>query len=76
MKPFLALVPLVALTRRADIMGPLVNRSLTTAAAACAAGWRPEVGRRGIPPGRQHDHLDFSWIVHGRARGLSWFSRA
>jgi len=36
--PF-ALVPLVALTRRADIMGPLVNRRLTTMAAggtACA----------------------------------------
>ena len=30
--PF-ALVPLVLLTRRADIMGPLVNRPLTTAAA-------------------------------------------
>ena len=30
--PF-ALVPLVLLTRRADIMGPLVNRRLTTAAA-------------------------------------------
>jgi manganese transport protein len=30
--PF-ALVPLVALTRRADIMGPLVNRRLTTVAA-------------------------------------------
>jgi len=30
--PF-ALVPLVALTRRADIMGPLVNRRLTTAVA-------------------------------------------
>jgi len=35
--PF-ALVPLVALTRRADIMGPLVNRPLTTCAAACTAG--------------------------------------
>ncbi|MGO8961626.1 MAG: Nramp family divalent metal transporter [Streptosporangiaceae bacterium] len=35
--PF-ALVPLVALTRRADIMGPLVNRRLTTLAAACTAG--------------------------------------
>jgi len=34
--PF-ALVPLVLLTRRADIMGPLVNRRLTTAAAACIA---------------------------------------
>jgi len=31
--PF-ALVPLVLLTRRADIMGPLVNRRLTTATAA------------------------------------------
>jgi manganese transport protein len=31
-------VPLVLLTRRADIMGPLVNRSLTTVAAAAAAG--------------------------------------
>ena len=31
--PF-ALVPLVLLTRRADIMGPLVNRRLTTVAAA------------------------------------------
>ncbi len=35
--PF-ALVPLVALTRRADIMGPLVNRRLTTLAAGCTAG--------------------------------------
>ena len=35
--PF-ALVPLVALTRRADIMGPLVNRPVTTAAAAATAG--------------------------------------
>jgi manganese transport protein len=35
--PF-ALVPLVALTRRADIMGPLVNRRLTTVAAAGTAG--------------------------------------
>jgi manganese transport protein len=35
--PF-ALVPLVMLTRRADIMGPLVNRRVTTAAAACIAG--------------------------------------
>jgi manganese transport protein len=35
--PF-ALVPLVALTRRADVMGPLANRRLTTAAAAGAAG--------------------------------------
>jgi manganese transport protein len=34
--PF-ALVPLVLLTRRADIMGPLVNRRRTTAAAACIA---------------------------------------
>src|SRR5215467_9446006 len=32
--PF-ALVPLVLLTRRADIMGPLVNHRLTTAAASC-----------------------------------------
>src|SRR5215472_13829278 len=32
--PF-ALVPLVLLTRRADIMGALVNRRLTTAAATC-----------------------------------------
>jgi manganese transport protein len=35
--PF-ALVPLVMLTRRADVMGPLVNRRITTATAACAAG--------------------------------------
>jgi manganese transport protein len=35
--PF-ALVPLVALTRRSDIMGPLVNRPVTTLAAACTAG--------------------------------------
>jgi manganese transport protein len=35
--PF-ALGPLVALTRRADVMGPLVNRRLTTCAAACVAG--------------------------------------
>jgi len=35
--PF-ALVPLVALTRRADIMGPLVNSRLTTVAAASTAG--------------------------------------
>ena len=34
--PF-ALVPLVALTRRADIMGALVNRRLTTLAAAATA---------------------------------------
>jgi manganese transport protein len=34
--PF-ALVPLVLLTRRADIMGPLVNRRRTTAGAACIA---------------------------------------
>jgi manganese transport protein len=34
--PF-ALVPLVVLTRRADIMGPLVNRRRTTAAAAAIA---------------------------------------
>jgi manganese transport protein len=32
--PF-ALVPLVALTRRADIMGPLVNRRVTTVATGC-----------------------------------------
>jgi manganese transport protein len=35
--PF-ALVPLVLLTRRADIMGPLVNRRVTTMAAGCVAG--------------------------------------
>jgi manganese transport protein len=35
--PF-ALVPLVALTRRADIMGTLVNRAVTTLAAAGTAG--------------------------------------
>jgi manganese transport protein len=34
--PF-ALVPLVLLTRRADIMGPLVNHWVTTAATACIA---------------------------------------
>jgi manganese transport protein len=34
--PF-ALVPLLLLTRRADIMGPLVNRSVTTVVAACIA---------------------------------------
>ncbi len=34
--PF-ALVPLVLLTRRADVMGSLVNSSITTAAAACVA---------------------------------------
>jgi manganese transport protein len=34
--PF-ALVPLVLLTRRADIMGSLVNRTATTAAAGCVA---------------------------------------
>jgi len=34
--PF-ALVPLVLLTRRADIMGSFVNRPLTTAAAGCIA---------------------------------------
>jgi len=34
--PF-ALVPLVALTRRADVMGPLVNRWVTTCAAAATA---------------------------------------
>jgi manganese transport protein len=31
-------VPLVTLTRRADVMGPLANRPLTTAAAAGTAG--------------------------------------
>jgi manganese transport protein len=35
--PF-ALVPLVMLTRRGDIMGALANRRVTTAAAACVAG--------------------------------------
>jgi manganese transport protein len=35
--PF-ALVPLVALTRRADVMGPLVNRPVTTLAAGGTAG--------------------------------------
>jgi manganese transport protein len=35
--PF-ALIPLVALTRRADVMGALVNRPLTTLAAGSAAG--------------------------------------
>ena len=35
--PF-ALVPLVLLTRRGDIMGPLVNRRGTTALAAVVAG--------------------------------------
>ena len=35
--PF-ALVPLVLLTRRADIMGPMVNRRLTTAVATVVAG--------------------------------------
>ena len=34
--PF-ALVPLIAFTRRRDVMGPLVNRPLTTASAAFAA---------------------------------------
>jgi manganese transport protein len=34
--PF-ALVPLVLLTRRADIMGALVNRRITTVVAACVA---------------------------------------
>jgi manganese transport protein len=34
--PF-ALVPLVLLTRRADIMGPLVNRRITTVAAGSIA---------------------------------------
>jgi manganese transport protein len=35
--PF-ALVPLVLLTRRRDVMGPLVNRRATTAAASVVAG--------------------------------------
>jgi manganese transport protein len=35
--PF-ALVPLVMLTRRTDIMGALVNRRLTTALATVVAG--------------------------------------
>jgi manganese transport protein len=35
--PF-ALVPLVLLTRRKDIMGPLVNRRLTTVVASIVAG--------------------------------------
>ena len=35
--PF-ALVPLVLLTRRADVMGPLVNKPVTTAAASVVAG--------------------------------------
>ena len=35
--PF-ALVPLVPLTRRADVMGALVNRPVTTAAASVVAG--------------------------------------
>jgi manganese transport protein len=34
--PF-ALVPLLLLTRRRDLMGPFTNRRLTTAAAACCA---------------------------------------
>ncbi|MGH3274211.1 MAG: Nramp family divalent metal transporter [Streptosporangiaceae bacterium] len=34
----LALVPLVLLTRRADVMGPLVNRAVTTVAAFGVAG--------------------------------------
>jgi manganese transport protein len=34
--PF-ALVPLVLLTRRKDIMGPLVNRTLTTVVASIVA---------------------------------------
>ncbi len=34
--PF-ALVPLVLLTRRRDVMGDLVNRPVTTAAASAAA---------------------------------------
>jgi manganese transport protein len=35
--PF-ALVPLIALTRRADVMGSLVNRRVTTLAAGGTAG--------------------------------------
>ncbi len=35
--PF-ALVPLVILTRRKDIMGALVNRGITTVAASIVAG--------------------------------------
>ena len=34
--PF-ALVPMIMLTRRRDLMGPLVNRSWTTAAASAVA---------------------------------------
>jgi manganese transport protein len=34
--PF-ALVPLLLLTRRADVMGALVNRPITTAVTACIA---------------------------------------
>jgi manganese transport protein len=34
--PF-ALIPLLLLTRRADVMGPLVNRGITTAVTACIA---------------------------------------
>jgi manganese transport protein len=36
--PF-ALIPLVLFTRRGDLMGVLVNRRLTTALVAMAAGW-------------------------------------
>jgi len=35
--PF-ALVPLILFTRRADLMGPLVNRRVTTAATVVVAG--------------------------------------
>jgi len=35
--PF-ALIPVVLLTRRRDIMGPMVNRGITTAMAAIVAG--------------------------------------
>jgi manganese transport protein len=34
----LALVPLIALTRQREVMGALVNRAATTAAAAGVAG--------------------------------------
>jgi manganese transport protein len=34
----LALVPLILLTRRRDVMGALVNRTITTVAAAGVAG--------------------------------------
>jgi len=33
-----ALIPVVVLTRRRDIMGPLVNRGITTAVATVVAG--------------------------------------